>query len=160
MKMVYPYTTTAFSTADRDEFLKPFDAVFDKLFQNTFPDMYADLGVGFFEKHSFPKVDAIDYDDRVEIHAEIPGLTKDEVSVEISENVLSIHGKKKVDTKNSEKKNYIRRELKHSNFTRSFTLGKTIDKDNLIAKFENGILSITLKKLLPKKPKVTKVDIE
>lgn len=158
--MVYPYTNAAFSTVDRDEFLKPFDTVFDKLFQNSFPELYSELGVGFFEKQSFPKIDAIDYDDRVEILAEIPGLTKDEVSVEISDNVLSIHGKKQVETKNTEKKNYIRRELKHSNFTRSFTLGKNIDQSNLVAKFENGILSITLKKLLPKKPKVTKVNIE
>ena len=96
---------------------------------------------GFFEKQSYPRVDVIDYNDRVEILAEIPGLSKEEVSVEVQENVLTISGQKikKVDDKELTGK-YIRRELKHSSFKRSFTLGDIIDKDEPLAKFENGML--------------------
>ena len=133
---------------DRDEFLAPFDRVFDEVFANHFPELTKELGVGFFEKQSYPRVDVVDYSDRVEILAEIPGLSKDEVSVEVQENVLTISGQKvkKVDDKELTGK-YIRRELKHSSFKRSFTLGEQIDKSEPQAKFENGLLTVTLSKV-------------
>lgn len=146
---------------DRDEFLAPFDRVFDEVFANHFPELTKELGVGFFEKQSYPRVDVVDYSDRVEILAEIPGLSKDEVSVEVQENVLTISGQKvkKVDDKELTGK-YIRRELKHSSFKRSFTLGDQIDKSDLQAKFENGLLKVTLTKVKPTIPVTKKVKID
>jgi len=146
---------------DRDEFLAPFDRVFDEVFANHFPELTKELGVGFFEKQSYPRVDVVDYNDRVEILAEIPGLSKDEVSVEVQENVLTISGQKvkKVDDKELTGK-YIRRELKHSSFKRSFTLGDQIDKSAPHAKFENGLLTVTLSKVKPVVPVTKKVKID
>ena len=146
---------------DRDEFLAPFDRVFDEVFANHFPELTKELGVGFFEKQSYPRVDVVDYNDRVEILAEIPGLSKEEVSVEVQENVLTISGQKikKVDDKELTGK-YIRRELKHSSFKRSFTLGEQIDKSDLQAKFENGLLKVTLTKVKPTIPVTKKVKID
>lgn len=146
---------------DRDEFLAPFDRVFDEVFANHFPELTKELGVGFFEKQSYPRVDVVDYSDRVEILAEIPGLSKDEVSVEVQENVLTISGQKvkKVDDKELTGK-YIRRELKHSSFKRSFTLGEQIDKSEPQAKFENGLLTVTLAKVKPVIPVTKKVKID
>jgi HSP20 family protein len=117
--------------------------------------------VGFFEKQSYPRVDVIDYNDRVEILAEIPGLAKDEVSVEVQENVLTISGQKikKIDDKEFAGK-YIRRELKHSSFKRSFTLGDQIDKSTPQAKFENGLLRVTLSKVKPTIPVTKKIKID
>ena len=146
---------------DRDEFLAPFDRVFDEVFANHFPELTKELGVGFFEKQSYPRVDVVDYNDRVEILAEIPGLSKDEVSVEVQENVLTISGQKvkKVDDKELTGK-YIRRELKHSSFKRSFTLGDQIDRSKPHAKFENGLLTVTLAKVKPVIPVTKKVKID
>jgi HSP20 family protein len=146
---------------DRDEFLAPFDRVFDEVFANQFPELTKELGVGFFEKQSYPRVDVIDYNDRVEILAEIPGLAKDEVSVEVQENVLTISGQKikKIDDKEFAGK-YIRRELKHSSFKRSFTLGDQIDKSTPQAKFENGLLRVTLSKVKPTIPVTKKIKID
>jgi HSP20 family protein len=97
----------------------------------------------------------------VEILAEIPGLSKDEVSVDVQENVLTISGQKikNVDDKESTGK-YIRRELKHSSFKRSFTLGDQIDRANPTAKFENGLLKVTLLKVKPTIPVTKKVKID
>jgi HSP20 family protein len=146
---------------DRDEFLAPFDRVFDEVFANHFPELTKELGVGFFEKQSYPRVDVVDYSDRVEILADIPGVSKDEVSVEVQENVLTISGQKvkKVDDKELTGK-YIRRELKHSSFKRSFTLGEQIDKSEPQAKFENGLLTVTLAKVKPVIPVTKKVKID
>ena len=55
---------------------------------------------------------------------------------------------------------YIRRELKHSNFKRSFTLGDQIDRRNPSAKFENGLLRVTLSKIKPTIPETKKIKIE
>lgn len=145
---------------DRDEFLAPFDRVFDEVFAAHFPELNKELGVGFFEKQSYPRVDVVDYNDRVEILAEIPGLSKDEVSVEVQENVLTISGQKvkKVEDKESTGK-YIRRELKHSSFKRSFTLGDQINKNSPEAKFENGLLTIILSKVKPTIPETKKIKI-
>ena len=107
---VVKYSPFALRHIDRDEFLTPFDRVFDEVFAAHFPELNKELGVGFFEKQSYPRVDVIDYNDRVEILAEIPGLSKDEVSVDVQENVLTISGQKikNVDDKESTGK-YIRR---------------------------------------------------
>lgn len=147
---------------DRDEFLFPFDTIFDQIFANTFPTLSTEVGVGVFEKQSYPKVDILEYGDRVEILAEIPGISKENVCVEVKEDVLIISGKKsdnKTSTTDSTAK-VIRKELKHSSFKRSFSLSENIDKNNLKAKFENGMLTITLFKVKPKEPEIKKVVIE
>jgi HSP20 family protein len=145
---------------DRDEFLTPFDRVFDEVFAAQFPELTKELGVGFFEKQSYPRVDVVDYPDRVEILSEIPGLSKDEVTVEVQDNVLTISGQKlkKLDDKDLQGK-YIRRELKHSSFKRSFTLGEVINKEEPQAKFENGLLTVILNKITPTVPPTRKVKI-
>jgi len=157
---VTKYNPWALRHVDRDEFLTPFDRVFDEVFAAQFPELTKELGVGFFEKQSYPRVDVIDYVDRVEILAEIPGLSKDEVTVEVQDNVLTISGQqlKKLDGKELQGK-YIRRELKHSSFKRSFTLADIINKDEPQAKFENGLLTVTLNKIKPTVPPTKKIKI-
>lgn len=145
---------------DRNEFLAPFDKFFDEMFTNQFPDLSKEFGVGFFEKQSYPRVDVIDHNESVEIIAEIPGLTKDEVSVEVQDNILTISGQKIKSYEEKDNKKYIRKELKHSSFKRSFTLGDNIDSDNPEAKFENGLLQIVLQKVKPTIPTAKKVKIK
>ena len=70
---VIKYSPFALRHVDRDEFLTPFDRVFDEVFANHFPELTKELGVGFFEKQSYPRVDVVDYSDRVEILAESLG---------------------------------------------------------------------------------------
>lgn len=158
---VIKYSPFTLRHIDRDEFLTPFDRVFDEVFANHFPELTKELGVGFFEKQSYPRVDVVDYSDRVEILAEIPGLSKEEVSVEIQDSVLTISGQKSKNISNQDTSGkYIRRELKHSSFKRSFTLSETIDQDELVAKFENGLLKITLTKVKPTIPTTKKIKID
>jgi len=158
---VIKYSPFALRHIDRDEFLTPFDRVFDEVFAAHFPELNKELGIGFFEKQSYPRVDVVDYNDRVEILAEIPGLSKEDVSVDVQEDVLTISGQKikKIEDREFTGK-YIRRELKHSNFKRSFTLGDQIDRKNPSAKFENGLLKVTLLKIKPTIPESKKIKIE
>ena len=141
---------------NRDEFLTPFDKVFDELVNKTFPTFQEETGVSF-NKGAYPKVNIYEYDDKVGIVAEIPGLDKKNVSVEVEEDVLIISGDKHGFDSDGGK--CITRELKQSAFTRSFNLGEHLDGSDVSAKFKDGILTISIPKIEPEKPKKHSVKI-
>lgn len=147
---------------DRDEFLTPFDRIFDQIFASESPGFSRDFGSDFFQKGSYPRVNVVEYKDTVCIEAEIPGLSKDDVSVEIQENVLTIIGNKSAQCQSTESDRgvYILRELKRSSFKRSFTLNDNIDKSSVDAKFNNGILTVVLNKVIPTAPTIRKIEIK
>ena len=143
---------------NRDEFLTPFDRLFDKVMENQFPNFTEEFGVKCFEGGAYPKVNVYEYEDKIGIVAEIPGLSKEQVNIEVEDNVLTISGDKHNVT-DDESAKVIRRELKHSSFKRSFQLGDQLDAENVSAKFEDGILSIGIPKTEPESPKKKFVKI-
>ena len=141
---------------NRDEFLTPFDKVFDHLMEQTFPTFKEDVGVSF-NKGAYPKVNVYEYDDKIGIVAEIPGLDKKNVTVDVEEDVLIISGDKHGFDSDGGK--CITRELKQSAFTRSFNLGEYLDGTKVSAKFKDGMLSISIPKKEPEQPKKHSVKI-
>ena len=141
---------------NRDEFLTPFDKIFDQLMAQQFPTFQEEVGVSF-NKGAYPKVNIYEYDDKIGIVAEIPGLDKKNVSVEVEEQVLIISGDKHGFDSDGGK--CITRELKQSAFTRSFNLGEYLDGKNVSAKFKDGMLSISIPKKEPEQPKKHSVKI-
>ena len=75
---------------DRDEFLTPFDRVFDQLFETNFPEFVRSVGVKPYQGSAYPKVNVYEYDDKIGIIAEIPGLDKKQLDVSVEEGVLTI----------------------------------------------------------------------
>ena len=141
----------------RDEFLQPFDQVFDQMMTTQFPTFFEEAGIDF-AKGSYPKCNIMDDVNDVTVMAEIPGLSKDDVSIKVEDSVLTISGQRVSATNGTAK--YIRRELKHSSFKRSFTLSDTLDTMNIDASFENGILTITIPKKEESKPKSIDIEIK
>ena len=141
---------------NRDEFLTPFDRVFDELVSKTFPTFKEETGVSF-NQGAYPKVNIYEYDDKIGIVAEIPGLDKKNVSVEVEDQVLIISGDKHGFDSDGGK--CITRELKQSAFTRSFNLGEHLDGESVSAKFKDGMLSISVPKIEPELPKKHSVKI-
>ena len=140
---------------DRSEFLAPFDSLLDTFFNDHMSSLSKSFGPDFFQRGSYPKIDIIDFSDRVEIQSEIPGLTKEDVKVEFDANtqVLAISGEKKTDTAEKAGGRYIHRELKHSSFKRTFLLGEEFVGDKIEAAFDSGLLKVTLpKKVKGEKP--------
>ena len=144
------------SHLNRDEFLTPFDKVFDHLMEQTFPTFKEETGVSF-NQGAYPKVNVYEYDDKIGIVAEIPGLDKSNVSVEVEEDVLIISGDKHGFDSDGGK--CITRELKQSAFKRSFNLGEYLDGKNISATFKDGMLSISIPKKEPEQPKKHSVKI-
>jgi HSP20 family protein len=162
MSTIRKFDKNTLHALHRDEFLTPFDRIFDEFFAANVPSFSQDFGVDFFEKGSYPKVNIIDFSDKIVIEAEVPGLDKSDVNVEVESNVLTILGNKAVNVERDSNQTgtYLRRELKRSSFRRSFTLGENISKETIDAKFENGILLITLHKIKPNKPEVKKITVK
>ena len=141
---------------NRDEFLTPFDKIFDQLMAKQFPAFQEEVGVSF-NQGAYPKVNVYEYDDKIGIVAEIPGLDKSNVSVDVEEDVLIISGDKHGFDSDGGK--CITRELKQSAFTRSFNLGEYLDGTKVSAKFKDGMLSISIPKKEPEQPKKHSVKI-
>jgi HSP20 family protein len=110
-----------------------------------------------------PRVDIIEDSERIIIQAEMAGVKKEDVKVTLNdENVLMIKGEKKRDEFPEEEGNgtcYLRVERNYGSFSRSFMLPENIKEDTISAKFEKGILEVTLMKAEPVKPKEVKVEI-
>ena len=137
---------------DRDTFLTPFDKMFDQMVETQFPDITKSVGVKPYAGSAYPKVNVYEYDDKVGIVAEIPGLNKKQLEVSVEDGVLTISGDKHSAFENDGAK-VLRKELKESSFRRSFELGELLDGDNISANFKDGILSVSVPKIEPEKPK-------
>ena len=147
-----------FPVIDRDEFLTPFDRLFDQIIHTQFPQVEKQVGVKPFTGTAYPKVNVYEYDDKVGVIAEIPGLDKKDLTIEVEEGVLTIAGNKH-GLFDDEGAKVIRKELKQSSFKRQFELGEQLNGDKVKASFKSGLLSIEIPKIEPKKPKKTAVKI-
>ena len=143
---------------DRDSFLTPFDKMFDQMVESQFPDVVRQVGIKPYGNTAYPKVNVYEYDDKVGIVAEIPGLDKKQLNVEVEDGILTISGDKHSAFENDGAK-VLRKELKESSFKRQFELGELLDGDNISANFKDGILSISVPKTEPEKPKKKFVKI-
>ena len=90
--------------------------------------------------------------------AELPGVKKEDISLEYNNNQLVISAKRD-EFINEEKDNYIRRERHYGNFSRAFYVDN-VNKDDILAKFENGELKIVLPKLQKTSPSSNRIEIQ
>lgn len=107
-----------------------------------------------------PRVDIIEDDKFVYVNAEMAGISKEDVKISVNdENVLTIKGEKKRSEK-QENLMFHRTERYFGNFSRSFFLPDNLNKDNITAKFENGILTLIVPKVEPAQPKEVEINIQ
>lgn len=116
-----------------------------------------------------PKIDISEDENNLYFTAELPGVKKEDVKVTISDDgVIYFKGAKKRPFEQEEAKDgevqtpqrtYIRAERNYGEFTRSFTLPDNINRDSISAKYEDGVLTVTLAKIEPVKPKLIEVSI-
>ena len=154
-KVIY---NSKFPAIDREEFLTPFDRMFDQIVNTQFPEIEKQVGVKPYQGSAYPKVNVYEYDDKIGIVAEIPGLNKKQLNVEVEEGILTISGDKHNTFENDGAK-VLRKELKQSSFKRSFELGEQLDGDDISANFKDGVLSVSIPKREPVVPKKHSVKI-
>ncbi|RFC36221.1 MAG: heat shock protein Hsp20 [Candidatus Nitrotoga sp. LAW] len=95
---------------------------------------------------SMIKIDLTENDTSYTVRAEIPGMKKEDVKVQVDGNRVTISAETKQEKEEKEKERVICRELYQGSSYRSFTLGSDVDESKSQAKFENGVLELTLPK--------------
>ena len=108
------------------------------------------------------KTDIREHDEGYELDVDLPGFKKDEISVQLDNGYLTISAAKGLDKDEQDKKGrYIRQERYAGACSRSFYVGEHVEPEDIRAKFENGILQISLPKAAKKQlPKSNVIAIE
>jgi HSP20 family protein len=103
-----------------------------------------------------PSVEVADTESSIDVTAELPGVSKEDVDVDLENNVLTIRGEKKQQKEEKEKEHYLF-ERYYGSFQRSFSLPAPVDESSVKAEFRNGVLKIHLDKAAQSKG--TKITI-
>jgi HSP20 family protein len=142
--------------------LSPFaelDMLFDRLSHELMSRMgFPALGdVGWpFQAHA-PKIDMIDRGNELLVRAEIPGISKDDLQISLTDQTVTIRGESHKDTR-EEKGDYFRREISRGSFQRTLALPAAVAGDQAKATFADGVLELVLPKV--DKPAGRKVTID
>ncbi|HTX17539.1 MAG TPA: Hsp20/alpha crystallin family protein [Bacteroidota bacterium] len=119
--------------------------------ESTFPDLFAPLTL-FSRGSSYPYINVAEYKDQVQVVAELPGVAKEDVKIQIHDGELTISGERKA-PESSKDSEWLRQEIAYGTFSRTLQLPETIDAEKVEAEFANGVLRITLPKHEAAKPK-------
>ncbi|MFW6143952.1 MAG: Hsp20/alpha crystallin family protein, partial [Candidatus Natronoplasma sp.] len=106
-----------------------------------------------------PVTDLSDLGDKYRVEAEIPGIDKDDIEIELRDDSLVIEAEKEEETE-EEGEDYLRRERGFKSFYRKLPLPEEVNPEEVAASLENGILSIDMPKKEPEKKKGKKIEIE
>ena len=136
--------------------------LFDDFFSDPFGMMVPQGRDPLYGKHAknLMKTDVRETDESYELDVDLPGFTKDEISVELKNGYLTIQAAKGLDKDQSDKQGkYIRQERYAGACSRTFYVGEGVQPEDVTASFENGILQLSVpkaaKKQLPKNTSVT-----
>ena len=137
--------------------------LFDELFDDAFRPMW-DMDRALYGKHAraVMKTDVRETDSGYELDIDLPGFKKDEVKLDLKDGYLTISAAKGLDRDEKDKQGrYIRQERYAGQCSRSFYVGDSIQPADVHAKFEDGILKLTLPKAAQEKlPEHTTIAIE
>ena len=138
--------------------------LFDDFFSDPFEMMMPQSRNPLYGKHAknLMKTDVRETENSFEVDMDLPGFKKDEVNLELKDGYLTVSADKALDKDEKDNEGrYIRQERWNGSCSRSFYVGEGIRPENVSAKFENGILQISLPKADQKKlPETTSIAIE
>jgi HSP20 family protein len=105
-----------------------------------------------------PAMDVVETNEAILCHLEVPGLTREDLDINVEGNLLRISGEKRFEPKLDDESGYRHVERRYGRFERSFTIPRTVEGDRVTARYQDGVLTIELPKAEQLKPR--KVSIE
>jgi HSP20 family protein len=106
-----------------------------------------------------PAVDVIEDEEKILIKAELPGLRKEDIDIELTGDTLTIKGERKSESE-EKKENFVRVERAYGQFVRSFTIGVPVKAGEIAANYKDGILEVMIPKAEEVKPKKVAVHVD
>lgn len=139
-----------------DPFMDPMSRAMGPMARSMMPEQwFGDFSQPFFE----PKVDVVDLGKSVRVTAELPGMSRDDVEVEVQEGSLILSGHKEhQETKDEE--GYYRAERSYGSFRRVIPMPEDLNFDKCDARFSDGVLNITVPKRNNGKAKTSRIDVK
>ena len=138
--------------------------LFDDFFSDPFGTRFMQGRDPLFGKHgkALMRTDVRETEDSYELDVDLPGFKKDEIDLDLQDGYLTIRAAKGLDKDEQDKKGkYIRQERYAGALSRSFYVGEAVEPDQVSAKFEDGILRLTVPKTAKKElPKTSTIAIE
>ena len=129
-------------------------SLFDRFLENDFFDW---SNRNFSKTNTtIPAVNIKEDEDGFKVEMSAPGLEKDDFKIELNNSLLTISCEKQEENENVENEKYSRKEFSYQSFTRSFNLPEMVGNDKIEAKYENGILKVSIPKKEEAKPKPPK----
>ena len=115
---------------------------------------------GLFDRSVSPSLDVVETESEVTLWADMPGLDKKDLEVSVAANVLTLKGEKKSPAKgNKEKDRVYRDETWEGSFHRSLSLPDSVDPDQVVAEFRDGVLKVTIAKKAGHRPRQIPVAV-
>ncbi len=135
--------------------LVPFVQIVDDLLTNTFHDYSG----GQLFRHNTPALNVLELENEIKLEVAAPGLEKSDFKISVENNYLVISADKKMEkTENNE--HYTRKEFSYQSFKRMYELPENTTGENITARYENGILNISIPKAVPAAKIVKSIEIE
>ena len=128
---------------------------------NELNHFFNNFGTDFFrnmQNYTFaPNFEVLNTDESYIVRADLPGLSKKDVNIKVSNNMITISGERK-DKYSKDDSKYS--DLSYGSFTKSFTLPEDALDDKITAKMKDGVLAIEVNRMKPIKPKVKTISIK
>jgi HSP20 family protein len=105
-----------------------------------------------------PPVDVAETQEKILVRAELPGMKQEDIQIEFENGLLTLRGERKIEKQ--EAVTWLRVERTYGNFSRSFTLPRTIDAERISAVYRDGILEIEVPKREEAKPKQIRIAVQ
>jgi HSP20 family protein len=125
---------------------------------NTFFDTPAPSNGGQTARRWIPAMDLVESGDAFVLRADLPGLTENDVKIELEDNVLTISGERKAEHE-ERKEGYYRVERSHGTFHRSLTLPDGVEPEAVKASFDKGVLEVRIPKPAAHKPRKVAITV-
>lgn len=119
------------------------------------------IGARIFERsHAvwMPSVEVQEQEGRLVVRADLPGMTREQISVALTENLLTIEGERQASSR-EKVDDYFRTERSYGHFSRAIALPKTVKSDTAVATFSNGVLEVTFEIVAPTVPAARQLPI-
>ncbi len=154
MKLLIKKSPDGFIKSVNDEI----SSILNRNFDSLFPEFIYNEGLEDTAKLAMP-VELHEHEKEYCVNAELPGVDKKDLDIDIDKNHITINAKKE-EEKEENDHHYKKSEFRYGEFSRTVYFPQEIDTEKTVAKFENGILKITAPKMLAEKEKVKKLSVQ